>query len=401
MRKPRIAIFDYYVRSSSAPGGCHLYMLRGLAEKYDFTVFAVEFDNPDPSRIGYVHIPAPRKPTFLLTTVFQLLAPLYFLLYRLRGGAPFDCIQRLEVCTAMGSIAYAHFCHRAYLKNHWRYSRPHGIHRFLWWLDHAVRAYILEPLLYRRARTIVVPSQGLARELAQCYPDTKAKIYLLPNSADYDRLAHRALGFDRKATRALYGFSEEDLVIVFIALGQFERKGLPQLMEAISHNTVDRVKLLVVGGSQYWIEQYAEFAQRLKVTSRVVFGGIHAEVAPLLWAADIFALPSFYETFSLVALEAAAAGRAILITRLNGVEDYIRDRVNGIYVEATADSIATGIQEMIVLGPAGREALGNAAQRSAAAYSRSAFISNWDHFFATHAGVDKMTLDVPPGEWAL
>ena len=42
-RKPEIAIFDYSVRPDNAMGGCHLRMLEGLSDKYNFTVFAVEF----------------------------------------------------------------------------------------------------------------------------------------------------------------------------------------------------------------------------------------------------------------------------------------------------------------------------------------------------------------------
>src|ERR1700730_18189326 len=92
VRKPKIAIFDYSVRSDSAMGGCHLRMLAGLADKYDFTVFAVEFENPNPSRIKFVHIPAYTRPTILLSVMFHLLAPLYYWAYRISHRVRFDLV---------------------------------------------------------------------------------------------------------------------------------------------------------------------------------------------------------------------------------------------------------------------------------------------------------------------
>jgi glycosyltransferase involved in cell wall biosynthesis len=104
------------------------------------------------------------------------------------------------------------------------------------------------------------------------------------------------------------------------------------------------------------------------------------DVAPFLWACDVFSFPSLYETFCLVALEAAAAGCAILITRLNGVEDYIRGGESGIFVEREPESISSGILELDAMGVEGRRRLGGAAQRAAKAYTVESFVRNWDAF---------------------
>ena len=154
-------------------------MLTGLCHKYDFTVFAVDFENPAPDRIQFVRIPAPIRPTILLSTVFHLLAPLYYFIYRLKHRVRFDLVERMEVFTFLGSIAYIHFCHRAYLRRHWKDSRQPGLRGLLLTLDHATRAYFLEPLLYRLTRKLVVPSRGLARELIEAYPFAENKIHVL------------------------------------------------------------------------------------------------------------------------------------------------------------------------------------------------------------------------------
>ena len=46
----RIAIFDYKITRNNPIGSCHLAMLRALAAEHDFTVFAVEFENPFPEK---------------------------------------------------------------------------------------------------------------------------------------------------------------------------------------------------------------------------------------------------------------------------------------------------------------------------------------------------------------
>ena len=120
-------------------------MLNGLCDKYDFTVFAVDFENPAPDRIQFVRIPAPIRPTILLNVTFQLLAPIYYFLYRITKRVRFDLVERMEVFTCLGSIAYIHFCHRAYLLNYWKESKQPGVRGFLLTVDHAVRAYLLDP----------------------------------------------------------------------------------------------------------------------------------------------------------------------------------------------------------------------------------------------------------------
>ena len=100
----KIALFDYKIVSTNPIGGCHLRMLRGLSAEHDFTVFATEFDNPDPERIEWIRIPAPVRPLALLFVVFHLLAPIYFALYRWRRRISFDVVQGVETNLLFGGL---------------------------------------------------------------------------------------------------------------------------------------------------------------------------------------------------------------------------------------------------------------------------------------------------------
>lgn len=82
----KIAIFDYKIIPTNPIGGCHLRMMQGLCHEHDFTVFAVEFENPCPERIHWVRIPALTRPMALLFVLYHLLTPFYLLVGL--AGAP-------------------------------------------------------------------------------------------------------------------------------------------------------------------------------------------------------------------------------------------------------------------------------------------------------------------------
>ena len=99
-------MFDYRVTRNNPAGGCHLRLLRALSCEHQFTVFSVEFENPSPGRIEWVRIPAPMRPLAFLFVSFHLLAPVYYLLYRLRTRTRFDLVQMVESNLSFGDVCY-------------------------------------------------------------------------------------------------------------------------------------------------------------------------------------------------------------------------------------------------------------------------------------------------------
>ena len=371
----RIAIFDYDVERTNPVGGCHRQLLEGICDEHEVTVFAVRCDNPAPDRIEWVRVPAARRPLALLFLTYHLVAPLCFAVHRLRRGKRFDLVQHVESNLSFGHLAYTHFCHRAYLRTLGS-SRAHaGLRSFLRRLDHRLHA-LAEPFVYRRARTVVVPSHGLARELASEYPVVEGRVIVIPNSVDVERMRPPGPA-ERRAARRRLGFSDDNVVFVFVALGHFERKGLPLLLEALSEVDDQRVRLLVVGGREDLVNFYRRKVDRLGLGGRVRFAGLQNDVRPFLHASDVFVLPSEYETFSLVALEAAAAGLPLLVTPLHGVQDYVRPGRNGIVVEHESGAVAQAISTFVAMSPTERSRLGQQAMQDAQRYNPDAFVNAW------------------------
>lgn len=376
----RIAIFDYKITRNNPIGSCHLAMLRALAAEHDFTVFAVEFENPCPQRIRFVRVPSPTRPLALLFVVYHFMAPLCYLLYRVRGGAKPDLVQALESNLAFGDLLYSHFCHGMYLKHHWSRSGAKGLRGWFRWLDHQLHAW-MENFTYPRARQIVVPSRGLARELKTEFPYIEDRLTVLPNPISLQRLQMPG-DFDRQAFRQNLGIEDPDLVALFVALGQFERKGLPLLLQALGTPEMQRVKLIVVGGEPDLIARYADEATRNQLGNRVKFVGMQSDVRPYLWSSDVFVFPSLYETFSLVTYEAAASGLPIVVSQLYGVEDLLVDGNNGFLIKTSVAGVREGLERVLGLSPDDRHAMGQRARIAASGCSEEHFVDAWRAFYS-------------------
>jgi glycosyltransferase involved in cell wall biosynthesis len=378
----RIAIFDYRVSPTNPIGGCHRRMLEALSSDYDFTVFAIEFDNPAPERVEFRRVPVPRRPLALLYIAYHVMAPICYWLHRLRRGRRFDLVQTVESNLSFGTIAYTHFCHRTYLKLQSSHLDRRNIRQWFRWLDHRLHA-MLEPWVYRHVEQIVVPSQGLAEELAREYPVARGKIQVLYNPVATERM-RRPSDFDRTSLRGNLGWSDEDRILVFVALGHFERKGLPALLDGLAQARDPRLRLLVVGGQPGAVAAYEAKVDRLGLRARVRFTGNRSDVRPYLWSADAFVLPSHYEAFPLVVLEAAAAGLPLIATPVHGVRELLRDGENGILVEPNPDSIAAALTRFAGLDRTTIHAMGVRAAKDVGCYAVDEYAPRWRRFYETH-----------------
>ncbi len=105
-------------------------------------------------------------------------------------------------------------------------------------------------------------------------------------------------------------------------------------------------------------------ARKLGLKDRVRFLGAQADIEHLLPAADVFLLPSEYESFGLAVLEAMACGVVPVATRAGGLPEVIRDGEDGVLVpESEMDKMGVLAAELLAddarrtrMAAAGREA---------------------------------------------
>jgi glycosyltransferase involved in cell wall biosynthesis len=256
-----------------------------------------------------------------------------------------------------------------------------GLRRLLRFLDHKLHAW-MEPIVYRRSECVVVPSWGLARELAEEYPWLEQRIAVISNPVSLHRWI-KPSGFDPKLFRRAKGLGEDSFVLAFVALGQFERKGLPLLIEALALQDDRQLELLVVGGDDGALEPYRDRCRAIGLADRVHFTGMRRDIRPYLWAADAFVLPSSYEVFPLVCLQAAAASLPLLASHLHGVEEFLTDGCNGILVERTVTGIHSGIAAARELAPEDLRWMGKQARCDVERFGERPFSAAWSELYAS------------------
>jgi D-inositol-3-phosphate glycosyltransferase len=149
-------------------------------------------------------------------------------------------------------------------------------------------------------------------------------------------------------------------------------KGLETLLEAMCHLDPG-ARLLIVGGDQDEPENgHGEYLRgrvvALGLQERVRFLGAQPQERLRLFyaAADATVMPSYYESFGMVALEAMACGSPVVASRVGGLTTTVRDGVTG-YLVTEGDAAALAERLAAVLAdPRLRDRLGREATRWAA-----------------------------------
>ena len=370
MPQPPLLVFETSIRNFGSTGSCLFKLLQPLLGNYPLHVFANDSDLPDSPLLTQFKIPLPRRPVFLRMFLYSLLSGCAYALSGFKSGVRVSNDGQFPFC----DICYYHFSPR-FLLSHRHEIATSAARRFARTLTYRWYA-LLQPLALRRAVKIVVPSQGLARELETTFPLlTKNKIEVIPNPVD---TAHfrRAPEFDSAAMRTRLGISPDAFVLTFCALASFTAKGLKIIFEALEQIADPRIHLIVIGGHAGEIGEYSNLARELRLTDKVHFVGLQTDIRPYLWCSQLFVLPSAYETFGLVCFQAAAAGLPIIATRVYGLEEFLSNGVNGYLVERNVESLASAIR-LAAASPETAAALGEKAQHDVKAYDTAIFQSRW------------------------
>jgi D-inositol-3-phosphate glycosyltransferase len=172
-----------------------------------------------------------------------------------------------------------------------------------------------------------------------CLPE---KVRVIPGGVD--------LNFFRpmdkeKARRELH---LEDYSRVLLFAGRIQPiKGLDLLLNAMAHFPNGRsVKLVVVGGNAGENDEMSKLSSlvnKLGIEKRVQFvGPVEHQKMPLFYnAADICVIPSYHESFGLVAVESLASGTPVVASRVGGLATIVKDGETGYLVDKhSADDFA-------------------------------------------------------------
>jgi UDP-glucose:(heptosyl)LPS alpha-1,3-glucosyltransferase len=158
----------------------------------------------------------------------------------------------------------------------------------------------------------------------------------------------------------------------------FERKGLATLLEAFAVFGERTSRLLVIGKGD--TGPFRRLALRLSIDDRVVWLGPRNDAERWYAAADTVALPSRYEPFGNVHLEALASGVPVLASTAAGGAEVIEDGANG----AVADPLdVMGLAAALArLREARAPEVSAAARRSAEPFTFAAQVAGFARVYS-------------------
>jgi UDP-glucose:(heptosyl)LPS alpha-1,3-glucosyltransferase len=193
-----------------------------------------------------------------------------------------------------------------------------------------------------RYRRIIAISERVRQQLKDLYGVPDEKIVTIPNGINLTRYNPSRAKTKAQVRREL-GVAEDTPLILFVG-SQFRLKGLEFVIRSLPKLKTG-AQLLVVGNDS--ANGFRSLAKELGVADRVHFAGPRNDLPDIYPAADIFVFPSLYETFALVCVEAMASGVPVLASRVGGIEDYLQDDENGLFIERDASDIAEKIDRVL------------------------------------------------------
>ncbi len=230
----------------------------------------------------------------------------------------------------------------------------------------------IEEEILTQADCIIATSPQEKESLVSLFKET-GRIEVIPGgtTANFHSLP-------KLAAREKLGWSIQDKILLYV--GRFApRKGIATLVESCAHlkeRGIENIKLVIVGGStldrldgdeRKRIEQLVE---SLGIQAQVHFAGrIDHDWLPWYYsAADVCVIPSYYEPFGLVAIEAIACGTPVVASKVGGLKFTVIPEETGLLVNpkdpaALADALERVLGDELWAKKLKKQASSNLSQR--------------------------------------
>lgn len=194
---------------------------------------------------------------------------------------------------------------------------------------------------------VIAPSRRVAEDFRRWHDLDDDRLGVVHLGTELDPIADEAGA--RETFRSLCGLHADDVAVLFAAR-DYSHRGIEPLLESWVRvaRACPNARLLVCGSNREGY--YRRRASRMGLDGRVQFLGYVNDVRECLAAADVFVLPTFYDTCSLMVLEALTAGVPVVTTRAEGAADLVSDGVNGYLVDSpwASDQLSNRLQRLIL-----------------------------------------------------
>ena len=191
------------------------------------------------------------------------------------------------------------------------------------------------------AQALIANTDSEAASLVSLYDACPDTVHVVNPGVDLHSFTP---GDGRKAARAQIGIPDDALVVTFV--GRIQPHKGPEVLiraasELVKHSPHMRPRLIVniIGGASgantEEVERLKELVTWLVIDDVVTFAPPVPRRDLVQWyrAADLVCVPSYSESFGLVALEAQACGTPVIATAVGGLRTAVADGISGVLVD--------------------------------------------------------------------
>lgn len=228
------------------------------------------------------------------------------------------------------------------------------------------------------ADQVLVTSEAMQREVLSRYGFPADRVTLVRNGLNAPSADAGASGGN---IRASLGIARDQPVIGCVGR-MAEQKGQIHLLHALPElvKAFPDLRCLWVGDGPLRGMLEAE-AKRLGLTPFCLFTGVRADLNALYGAMDVVVMPSIVEGIPYVLLEAMAAGRAIVATRVGGIPEVIEEGRSGrLVAPASPPHLAAAIDDLL-RNPGAARRLGEGARARVQLFSRADMVNAIDALY--------------------
>jgi len=227
------------------------------------------------------------------------------------------------------------------------------------------RSVLLERLLSGRAEAMIANAEAVRRHIERLVPTWRGRVHVVPNGLAWCPPTRRHLEVARQLrAKVLAGKSGTVLGVV----GRFESPKNPHLLldalELLPSAVIQELHVLWVGAwtDQALVESVKQRVAGLSFGSRVHLLCETSEVRSVYRAVDVLVLPSDWEGFPNVVLEALAEERLVISTDVGDVRLLVRPgRTGWVVPPRHAAALASAIREFLCLPKQQRTEMGRKA----------------------------------------
>ena len=239
------------------------------------------------------------------------------------------------------------------------------------WRKGIKKAFFIDRWAYRYVNRIIAVSDAVKRFLVAGKGLAETKVTVVRNGVDIERFSAASSGRGTSGlaqVKAGLGFRENghgNLKLKIGVIGRLEpQKGHRYFLEAVRlmRDKADKAEFLIAGEGRLR-SALENLCLSYGISHRVKFLGFRPDIKDVMAALDILVLPSLFEGLPLVALEASAMGKAVIVTDVDGSPEVVVHEETGLVVPPENSQALRLAMERLIDDSRLRAVLGQGARK--------------------------------------